>query len=509
MIRRAIRSQESVVLGPFESIKDILPSRSISDRLVQAYIRTFQTVFGIIHVPSFRQDYQAFWDDQRSSNEAFGIILVLVISIGSTFSNPESRTSRHELRKWISVASRWLNSFDSKARLTVDGLRIQCLYLLACQSCSIKDGVTSLSSGNLLRSAMHIGLHMDAEKHPSGDTSSADVQSRRRLWATILELEIQFSMDCGNLPLIGSDDYDCALPLNLDDPSLNVAKTNRETTPPQPLEQYTQSSFQVMLAALIPIRLRVAKYVNGFSSGNDYGAIIALSQELSAEITRCYRLIEGYKISSAPPTTFQTKLFDLLVYRFALGLHHPFAIKAMFDPSYFYSRRVCMGTSLALLSPPGEDFHRLLLHGSGLFRDVTTQAALYMCGELINDLEALGPFPCNPVTAFARNEMRNATQKYLELSADRLDAGERSVKRFVLISCLLAQADAVQACANVELKINAALSKAVQTGHDKLTNHLRVIKDKQQRPGLRLTPISNGNRNNDRRDWGWIMADAG
>ena len=502
MIRRAIRSQEPIGLEPFESIKDLLPSRLTSDRLVQAYIRTFQTVFGIIHVPSFRQDYQAFWDDSRSSNEAFGIILVLIVSIGSTFSNPESRISRHDLRRWIHVASQWLNSFDSKAKLTIDGLRIQCLYLLACQSCSIKDGVTSLSSVNLLRSAMHIGMHLDAEKHPSGNTSSSDVQSRRRLWATILELEIQFSMDCGNLTLIGSDDYDCALPLNLDDISFKAAKTNGETTPPQPLDQYTQSSFQVMLAALIPIRLRIAKFVNGFSSGNSYEAVIALSQELSTEVTKCYRLIEGYKMSSVPPTTFQTKLFDLLVYRFVLGLHHPFAIKAMFDHSYFYSRRACMGTSLALFSPPGEEFHRLLLQGSGLFRDVTTQAALYMCGELINDLEALGPFPSNPVSAFARNEMRNATESYLALSADRLDAGERSVKRFVLISCLLAQADAVQASANVELEINAALSKAVQTGHNKLTNQLKVIQEKQQRPRQRPTPIGNRDSYDDHRDWG-------
>lgn len=449
-ISRSIKLQDTTDSEPPMSLKELVPTRAVSDHLIHTYLRTFQTMLGIIVVPSFRQDYHAFWEGLRDADEAFGVSLLLVMCTGSTFSSTEACPSKLTIQRWMNVATSWLISASKhKAKLTLDGLRIQCLYLLACQSTSIKGDITSLSTGTLLRSAMHAGIHIDNEQQVFPDISPSLVQSRRTLWASILELELQSSMDCGSLPLVDSSDYNCALPSNLNDMSLDPGDHSWFPSQPKPIDHLTESSFQILLAKTIPIRLKIAKSINGFSPGSSYETVLSLSAELSKVLQECYSLIEGYKISSTPPSAFQTKLFDLLVQRFILSLHHPFAIKAISEPSYFYSRRLCLGTSLTLFSSSSEDFHPLLVHGSYLFRDVLTQAALYMCGELVNESEVAQPFPSNPISLFAYKELRKAVDKYLELSVERLNAEERSIKRFVLVSCLSAQADAIQAGANI------------------------------------------------------------
>lgn len=210
-IGRAIKMQESRAAQPLGPLRNMVPTRAVSDRLVQAYLRTFQTVFGFLHVPLFREDYKAFWGDSGSVSEAFGITLLLVMCIGSTFCVHETGVSRATALQWICVASAWLSSPKEKARLNLDSLRIQCLFLLARQAKSVHGDIAWLSTGSLLRMAMHMGVHIDPEIHAFSHMSSSEIESRRRLWATVLELEVQSSMDCGGLPSIDSDDYDLAV----------------------------------------------------------------------------------------------------------------------------------------------------------------------------------------------------------------------------------------------------------------------------------------------------------
>lgn len=485
-IGRVIKKQESTAAQPFGSPKDMVPTRPVADRLVPAYLRTFQSGFGILYVPSFFKDYEAFWNDPGSVSEAFSITLLLVMCIGSTFCSQDTRVSRATALQWIFVASEWLRSPKEKARLNLDGLRIYCLFLLARQTRSASGDITWFSTGSLLRMAMHMGLHIDLENHSFSHMSSAEIESRRRLWATILELEIQSGMDCGGLPSIDSADYNCALPSNIDDESLVADGSARNSVTPKPMEQFTQSSIQILLMKMIPIRLRIVKFINSFQSENSFEKTLSLSAELSAALKSCSALIKDYCKSSSQPTTFQTKFFNLLVQRFLLGLHHPFAVEAMSNPSYYYSRKVCLETSSFLFSPShqsrDDDFHRLQLYGTGLFRDVYTQSALYMCDELTEQLEADGPFTANPGSTFLRKEMHKAIEMYLELAVARIDAGEKNVKCYIFVSCLLAQADAMQAGDPVSQNISVALKKSLETCCSLLRSQIQGLPEIQDMP---------------------------
>ncbi|KAG2009274.1 hypothetical protein GB937_007873 [Aspergillus fischeri] len=100
-----------------------------------------------------------------------------------------------------------------------------------------------------------------------------------------------------------------------------------------------------------------------------------------------------------------------------------------------------------------------------------------MCGKLTDQLEADRPFPTNPGSTFDLREMRKAVDKYLDLAAARIYAGEKNIKCYVLVSCLLAQADAMQVGALVEQRISVALKKSLETCYSLLWSQIQDMQD--------------------------------
>lgn len=494
-IARTIKAQKSAAAAqPIASLQDVVPPRGEWDRLVQAYLRTFQTVFGILSVPAFLKDYKAFWQDSGSVEESFRVTLLLVMSIGSVFCTPQARQTRTTTLRWINMASTWLSSPEQQAKLEMDHLRIRCLLVLALQIIPVAgEGANWLSTGTLLRSGMKMGLHLDPETHSIYPTSSpSTIEDRRRLWATIVELDLQSSMDCGSVPGVQSDEYDCANPSNIDDDATQeMGGTSGNAS--KPIDQFTSSSIQVLLAKTLPIRLKAARCINTLHATSSFQETLSLSRELLAALKSCYDLLSSYSISSKPPGTFQRKLFDLLVQRFVLALHHPFAVQAMSDPLYYYSRKVCVETSSLLAShvlrASDDDFSQLCLSGKALFRVVYTQTALYMCTELTEPSEGErgAAFPTDHLMGDGsgnghgrpsiRQQMHQVVERYLELAVARMRSGETSIKAYVLVFCLLARADGMHAGLSVGGEVSEAIKKSLHTCSSVLLSRLQQDSD--------------------------------
>ncbi|PHH75321.1 hypothetical protein CDD80_2477 [Ophiocordyceps camponoti-rufipedis] len=307
---KAIRWHEDVSAQMPSTATELLPSRDVSDRLVGAYFRTYQTIFGILHVPTFHRDYQTFWDTPAVSTPAFTMSLLLVMSIGFVFCPLESAVSRAVVLKWLSVASAGLASLESNSGRSLDGLRIRCLLLLAQRVSSAKGSARWVSTGSLVRMAMCLGLHRDPANEAGENVSSFEAESRRKLWAAILELEVQFSMDCGGIPCVDSLDYDTALPANADDFSWPLEGTVVES---KPKEEFTSSSFHILLMETLPVRLKIARIVNSPRCETSFTELLGLSRDLGQHVRLYSAQVKAYTFtSSATPTTFQTKTFELL-----------------------------------------------------------------------------------------------------------------------------------------------------------------------------------------------------
>ena len=133
-----------------------------------------------------------------------------------------------------------------------------------------------------------MGLHRDPTKYPK--MSPFHTEIRRRLWATIVEMALQSSLDSGMPPMISADDYDTWAPSNIDDSAITE---NSEVAPPAKSRTvFTQTSMQIILLSSLLKRLAIAQMLNHFRSKPSYDDVLRLSSEVSEAIRDATRLIQ-------------------------------------------------------------------------------------------------------------------------------------------------------------------------------------------------------------------------
>lgn len=498
---RVYKAQHSINLSIPPDFRCYVPQRKTSDQLVQAYLRTFESVYRILHVPSFQQEYDSYWISPQSASTAFVVKLLLVMAIGTCFyQDPAESTSlRSSSVQWIYTAQFWLSSPLEKSRINLTGVQIHCLLLLARQTSASDGDLIWVSAGSLLRTAMHSGLHRDPRHLPK--ISAFQSESRRRLWATVMEIMVQSSMDSGGPPLISCQDFDCEPPSNVDD--WQIDENVKTPLVSRSMDTFTQTSLQVLLSRSLPLRLEIAKLINDFRSDASYDETIRLGTELTALIRSNSLLVNAFSKDQAKPTAFQTKLLDLLTQRFLLALHFPFAIKAKTNLNYYFSRKICLDSSLSLLSyspspailssqTQGDDYTQAIVLGGGLFRNILPHAAINVCLELITQLQEDPPPFTSSSRSLSRKELHKAIEDYVDLSARRIQAGETNVKGHLMASCILAQIDAMEAGTSVEQGMVNAVKKSLEFCYQLLkakteeseAQHLDVNSDGRQGIGV-------------------------
>lgn len=160
------------------------------------------------------------------------------------------------LQGWIYAAHSWLSAPFHKARLNIDLLQVHCLLLLVRQTNSAGPELVWITAGSPLRTATHMGLHRDPTNYPEMPVFYAEI--RRRLWATILEMTVQSSLDCGMPPMISRNDFDTLAPRNMKDDEIS------ESVQSPPTSDCAQNSLQISLFKSLRTRLGVAQLINNF-----------------------------------------------------------------------------------------------------------------------------------------------------------------------------------------------------------------------------------------------------
>lgn len=393
------------------------------------------------------------------------------MAIGTCFyQDPvESSSLRSSSSQWIYATQAWLGSPSEKSRINPTGVQIHCLLLLARQTNAIDSDLAWISAGSLLRTAMYSGLHRDPRHLPQ--MSVFHSESRRRLWTTVLEIMVQSSMDSGGSPLISCHDFDCEPPSNVDD--WEIDESVKTPLVSKSMDVFTQTSLQIALSRSLPIRLEIAKLINDFRTDASYNETIRLGKELTTINRSNSLLVNAFLKNKAKPTAFQTKLLDLLTQRFLLTLHFPFAIKAKTNLSYYFSRTICLDSSLSILSHSpfptvlstqiqNDDYTQAIILGGGLFRNVLPHAAITICLELITQLQEDPPPFTSSSRSLSRKELHKAIEDFVDLSARRIQAGETNVKGYIMASCILAQVDAMEAGTSVEQGMVDAVRKSLE-----------------------------------------------
>lgn len=303
------------------------PSRELADTMVDPYCTSFESVYRIIHVSSFRSEYQRYWDNPESATASQCLKILLVISIGSSLRDHENATTslRQKVQQWVHAAQAWLSGPLEKDRLDVSGLQVYCLVILARQIFSIGGDLVWVSMGSVIRMAMQIGLHHDPKHLPAMSLLQAEL--RRRLWATVLEMAIQSSLDSAMPPIISLNHFDTEAPSNYNDDEIDESAIELVA---HPRSTYTTSSIQLILLDSIPTRLCILQLLSDLKAELSYQDALSLSSEVTDSYC-AYRKFGQENINSGM-APFHRNLIDYFVRRFLIPLHCLFASKTQANP---------------------------------------------------------------------------------------------------------------------------------------------------------------------------------
>lgn len=458
-----------------------IPSRQLADELVEAYLRTYETIFRVLHIPSFRLEYGRYWQNPRGARQAFVIQLQLCMAIGAVL-HDDQFSLRSLAVRWVYEARFWLLQPSEKSRMNLSGLQICCLVHLARDICGVGSDLVWASAGSMMRMALYIGLHRDPSHLPKMSLLAAE--TRRRVWATILEILAQSSMDSGGPPLISTSDYDTRPPGNYNDEDLLRDTAAAEIPQPKPLTTFTDTSVQIGLLRTFKVRIQIASYLNDFRSVTSYDKSLSINSELAAASRSLDALLRAHKNQEPSPSHFQLRTVEHIMQRYFLAIHLPWLGVGKDDPRYFFSRRLCVEAGLRhhrvaktymsvdpsdrAFQPP-DDFGRLLICGSGSVRFIGTQSLLAATLEFVWELDErlegarsldLGVTEATPTPSTAsmgfmgsmvdEGEMLDVLRYTVVWMKERIKAGEVNIKGFLFATAVLAEAQGLMNDLNEE-----------------------------------------------------------
>ena len=441
-------------------------------------------MYRILHRPTFWRAYRKYWENPASASPAFIVQLQLCMAIGTCFQD-DVAVLRRSVAQWVYEAQIWLSLPPEKPRASVASLQTMCLLHVAREICGVEGDPAWISAGSLLRTAMYLGLHRDPDN--LSKMSAFNAELRRRLWATILEIVLQASLDSGAPPRLALSDFDTRPPSNYDDDQLTESG-DVQPIPPRPLSVFTQTTIQIALLRSYPIRLAIMQYANHFNSSVTYQETLKWNNELT---NACRALSATFQPFYDPAgilpkrlSLFQLRLAESMVQRFVLALNYPWLSLAHNNPAYYFARKMCVETSLKLYraiatgSPAGDagtasptdDFTRLATCGYGALRSVLSLAVLTLCLELLWQVQEDRSFrqgmsidhqPERPGPnaeadlnssvgmgvssgAASVHELLEAVKYSIGWTERRIQSGETNIKGHLLYTAVLSQVQALQ-----------------------------------------------------------------
>ncbi|KIA75862.1 Zn(II)2Cys6 transcription factor [Aspergillus ustus] len=491
-----------------------LPPKGIADELVDCYLGTIETTFRILHIPSFRTDYDALWVTDAKPSTAFTVQLKLVLALGAV-THDDYFSMRPSAVRWVYEAHTWLSDPDFKPQLNIQCLQSRVLLMLARECINVGGDSTWISAGALVRMALYMGLHRDPSHLPNRTTLGAEM--RRRLWNTIMELTLQASIVSGGAPLLSLSDFDCEPPGNFDDEQLLT-----EDPVPKSDEEYTQTSMARALRQTWPHRLAIASFLNDLNSYGSYQETLMLDSELRESYRAILRTLRGYSSNGSPsPSSFETRVLDFIVNYYLCCAHFPFFELSLKEAAYAFSRKVVIESSLKLwcdtypssplvTSLPSNNepvsnqdtLTRMVTCGFGFFRLGSMISTMFVALELkaqLQDEDSLGPNPY-------RRDLFSLVSEAKARLWTTIECGETNIKGYLLASMITTQIDALRQGVE-KSKIPELLLQAAEQAGERC---LAFLEEKAgqganvnliDEMGLNRTPPFMG-------DWEFIMSDA-
>lgn len=269
-----------------------LPSRIISDRMVDSYFKLSHPLNTYLHEHSFRRRYELLWiresqggEEAKESNMAWFGVINMVFAFGADHTKPfpwaaTGPTQFYKLAKTLVFSS----IFQAASIERVQALLLIGQYLHASLELDNARTVVSLA----IRMAQNLGLHLNTT---CSNLETIDKEVCKRVWWGCFTLDCLLSMKVGRPPTIHSyDDSTISLPLAVDDEYITNDCSVPIIQPPENLSKFAFQRHAISLCRLLQ-RICSALY-NEYQPDNinkpgvsDLPKLLGLSIQLDSDLT--------------------------------------------------------------------------------------------------------------------------------------------------------------------------------------------------------------------------------
>jgi hypothetical protein len=341
------QATDSLMLPELDTLVTLLPEQTRADALVQEYFETLETTYRVLHAPTFFRKYKEFWTGNYKGDSSAFVVQLLLVCASVNCSVPgiaqgfigRSTIGRDMALKWIEICETWLD-LQSHKHMTLDIFQVRVLLVIAKKLNCVKIKREWTVSGHLLREAISTGLHREPT-YLSNNLSVFEQEMRRRLWLTILEIDLQNSLDRGMMASIGPHDFDTLPPLNLHDEDFD--ESTEKMPPARPITEFTRTSFLCFSQQHLSLRLELISRINSIRVSLESSTAIELDQKLRQILDT----LPTWSDSAAQ--AMAKNLSQLLLYEFILLIHQPFATQPKAPTKHFYSRSARRNAALATM----------------------------------------------------------------------------------------------------------------------------------------------------------------
>jgi hypothetical protein len=234
-----------------------------------------------------------------------------------------------------------------------------------------------LMVGVAVRLALRMGLHRDSEK-VAGKISSYQGELRRRIWNTIVQIDLLVSFHIGLPAMVQSIDSDTRFPRNLRDQDFD--EDTIELPPSRPETETTSMSYTIAKGRICHEFGKVAEQANRLSLPR-YDEVMSLDGLLNqayAQVPPYFRITPlDLSITDSPEIIIQRFSLALLFHKTRCVLHRKYLTKGNRIDEYSYSKKTALDASMELLFIQSE-VHDAVQSGGPLSKDLWFVSSLSM-----------------------------------------------------------------------------------------------------------------------------------
>ncbi|OGM49892.1 hypothetical protein ABOM_001524 [Aspergillus bombycis] len=330
----------------------LLPDQEHMDAAIRLYFETFETMYRIVHRPTFVEEYDQLQKDRSAAKPGFIVLMLLIMATVSCTTATDqtyvgsSSLGREQGSLWIETAEAWLGK-QSKKNIYLVIWQIRCLLVLSKQMCRYKKKRMWSVAGDLVREGMAAGFHRDPSRL-GGKISFFDQEMRRRLWATMIELELQASVERGMPSALAGIQMDCAPPVDIDDEGLRPESDSTEM--PGLRGHCTSTSFLRLCRSSLDLRVSLNSRMNDLTSDLPYEDTLRYEDLIMSELQKIPSLTDSRNDTTDKSLSQMARVvLDLQLRQFLVLLHAPFARKRENNTRYAVSRMVCFNAAASMI----------------------------------------------------------------------------------------------------------------------------------------------------------------